>query len=110
MILVVCIVVLSPVVLGLLAAIQVYVEGVLDVNGKFNVLPLQMVVELGLVITGWLDVRVQVAVTAPHVVARSVTETVYVPKAVGVMDAVVAPLLQRYLYGGAPPDGIAVKD
>jgi hypothetical protein len=49
---VVCVEVLSPVVLGLSVAIQVYVEATLLVNGMFTVLPLQIVAELALVMVG----------------------------------------------------------
>ena len=43
---------LSPVVFALFAAIHVNVEGMLDVNGIFTVLPLQMAALLVLVTTG----------------------------------------------------------
>lgn len=48
----VCVVVLSPVVLRLSAAIQVNVDGTLLVKGILTVLPLQIVAVFALVITG----------------------------------------------------------
>ena len=48
----VCVVVLSPVVLGLLTAIHVYVEALSLVNAMLNVAPLQMVAPGVLVIVG----------------------------------------------------------
>ena len=47
-----CTVVLSPLVLALLAAIQVKVEALLLVNTMFNIPPLHIVELLGLVIVG----------------------------------------------------------
>ena len=51
-VLVLCVVVLSPVVLALLVAFQVYVEAILDVKGRFTEFPLQIVAVLALVIVG----------------------------------------------------------
>ncbi len=45
-------VVLSPVVLALFAAIHEKVEGILELNPKFNAVPLQTVVVFELVIDG----------------------------------------------------------
>ena len=51
-VLVLCSVVLSPVVFALSAAIHVYVEATLLVNGMLTVPPLHIVAELALVIAG----------------------------------------------------------
>ena len=51
-VLVLCSVVLSPVVFALSAAIHVYVEATLLVNGMLTVSPLHIVAELALVIAG----------------------------------------------------------
>lgn len=61
-VLVVCVVTLSPVVFGLLVAIQVKVEPTLLVSGILTTCPLQMVALLTLVITG-KGFTVTVAVT-----------------------------------------------
>lgn len=61
-------VVLSPVVLVLSAAIHVKVEPTFDVNGMLTVLPLQMVAVEALVITGTgFTVTVAVAEVPEHV-------------------------------------------
>ena len=62
-VLVVCVVILSPDVFGLFVAIHVYVEATLLVNGIITVPPLQIVAVFALVIAG-IGLTVTVAVIA----------------------------------------------
>lgn len=70
----VCVVRLSPLVLGLSPAIHVYVEAVLEVNARLTALPLHIVAVLALVIVGVvLVVTFTVCVTGPQPAVPSLT-------------------------------------
>lgn len=94
---VVCVVVLSPEVFGLSVAIQLKVDPMFADNGMLTVLPLQMVAEEVLVITGTgFTVTVAVAGNPAHDPIVGVMVYVAVPELVLVVDnvcAIVDPVL-----------------
>ena len=94
-----CVVKLSPVVLALLEAIQVKVEPVLPVSGKFSATPLQTEVELALVTTGaGLTVTVNVCGEPAQLFAVDVGVTVYVTVCAVVLLLLVMVLLMVLLF------------